>query len=270
MSIEEMTVDPSLMERIRRSVSSGRVSHAYLIEGPAYLDKPAFAREFVRQILCPRGRADHCGSCAICDKIDHDNHEDLIYIQRLKGKQSLGIDQVRHMQAQIAIKPNGPRYIVIIEECDLMTEEAQNCLLKTLEEPPAETVLILLADNDESLLPTVRSRCVRYRIEGTGQIPDQQLAEQADALTQQILRGEPFYQMKKTLGEGRMDRQQAMELIDCMEEQCRQRILTRDEKGILCSSEEIRRCIDGLESARQQLMRGMNPGYVMKRMLLSI
>lgn len=260
----------SLIRRIEESIRNGRISHAYLAEGPAHLDKSAFARSFAKGILCPVDLGENCGRCAICDKIDHDNHEDLIYVRRLQSKQTVGIDLIRQMQSQIAIKPNGERYVVIIEESDLLTEEAQNCLLKTLEEPPGGTVLFLLTDNAEKLLPTIRSRCVRYRIEGSEETADQEMVKLAAELLDQLLQGRPFYQTRKLLGEKRRDKLQALELIDCMEERCRELILSRNDNGVLYSPEEISRCVDALESAREQLVRGLSAPYVLKRFLLTI
>lgn len=259
-----------LIGRIESSVRSGRISHAVMVEGPSFLDKPAFARTLAKGILCPDHLGENCGRCAICDKIDHDNHEDIIYVRRLQGKATVGIDLIRQMQDQIAVKPNGDRYIVIIEESGLMTEEAQNCLLKTLEEPPGETVLVLLADNSEHLLPTIRSRCVRYRIEGIHGAGDDRISGTASELVDLLLSGSPYYRIRKTLGDGRRDRQQTVMLIDCMEQRCRQLALARDENGIPYSTAEICRCVDAMEEARAQLERGMTPAYALKRMLLQI
>lgn len=259
--------DP-LIRRIENSIRSGRISHAYLLEGPAAVDKPAFARDFAKAILCPDGRGDGCGRCPLCSKIDHDNHEDLIYVRRQASKQTIGIDQIRGMQEQVRIKPNGERYIVIIEESGSMTEPAQNCLLKTLEEPPGGAILFLLTDNAEQLLPTIRSRCVGVRIEGSAETENEEMYRRAEELLQRLLSGSPFYMMKTQVSDLQRDREGAAELIDCMEQCCRQRILSRDEKGIPSSPEVIGRYVEGLETARRQLQRGMTPGYVLKRMLL--
>ena len=264
------TENDPLTRRIEKSIAEGRISHAYIIEGPAYLDKPAFARDFSKGILCPERRGDNCGRCAVCDKIDHDNHEDLIYVQRQKGKQSLGIDPIKQMQKQISIKPNGLRYIVIIEEADLMTEDAQNCLLKTLEEPPGGAVLILLSENTESLLPTIRSRCIKYLLEGSGETRDEEVSRRGSEVIGQLLDGVPFYRLRKAMGEISRDRQDAAALIDCMQERCQVLILSRDENGVPYSAEEIGKCVEALEDARRQLAQGLTPAYVLKRFLLSV
>lgn len=261
--------DP-LIRRIESSVRSGRISHAYLIEGPVCLDKTAFAENFAKGILCPKRSGDHCGRCMICEKIEHDNHEDLIYISHPKSRQTIGIEQIRQMQTQINIKPNGPRYIVVIEESERMTEPAQNCLLKTLEEPPGDAVLMLLAENSQQLLPTIRSRCLKLRIEGSQENRDADMVRLAKQLLDQVLSGSPFYRIRKTMGDVLKDRQRALELIDCMEERCRELALAGDENGVPYRAEDISRCVDALESARVQMDKGMSPGYVVKRMLLSI
>ncbi len=258
-----------LIRRLENSIKSERVSHAYLIEGPSFIDKPAFAESFAKGILCPKGLGENCGACPICDKIDHGNHEDLIYVNRQAGRQTIAIRQIREMQAQVSIKPGGERYIVILDESETMTEDAQNCLLKTLEEPPGKTVLLLLTENSQRLLPTIRSRCVKIRLEGEGRAADEQLNEKAEQLLDQFLGRSSYYRMRKTLGDAGKDAQQALSLIDLMERRCRERILSRDENGIPYSSEEVSRCTFGLERAREQISRGMTPGYVLKRFLLS-
>lgn len=257
-----------LVRRIHDSIRMDKVSHAYLCEGPAYVDKPAFAKYFAKAILCPEKREVDCGSCPICSKIDHDNHEDLIYVCRLPGKQTIGIEQIRHMQEQIAIKPNGPRYIVIAEESERMTEAAQNCLLKTLEEPPGKTVLILTAENGEQLLPTIRSRCIRYRLEGMDQPGDEDMISCARLLTRQLLEGAPYYRMRAGVTNLFRDRDQTLELIDRMQAECRERLLTRNDRGIMESPAQIGRLVSGLEEARGQIGRGLSPAYTMKRLML--
>ena len=259
----------SLIRRISSSVESGSVSHAYIVEGPATVDKPAFAKQFAKGILCPRRSGDDCGRCPVCQKIDHDNHEDLIFVSRLKTKASIGIDQIRDMQHQLSIKPNGPRYLVIMDESGLMTEEAQNCLLKTLEEPPGASVVVLLTDNSEALLPTIRSRCIRIRLEGSSIAGDDPMARRAEEILEHVLGRSPFYKTKKALGDVR-DRNQVQELIDHMENRCRQLILSRNDNGVLYSPREISECVDSLEKARTQLRQGLTPGSVMKRFVLRV
>lgn len=261
--------DP-LIRRIENSISSGRISHAYLIESPSFVDKPAFAREFTKGILCPRQMGTGCGHCPICNKIDHGNHEDLIYVRKPVGKSSVGVDEIRLMQKRVNITPNGERYIVIIEDADLMTEPAQNCLLKTLEEPPGGAVIMLLTDNTEKFLPTIRSRCVKLRIEGSKETHEEELRAKAEGIIDEGLKSGSYYRMRKHLGKIGKDRQRAAVLIDCMEEYCRRLVLSRDGNGIPISPAAIERTVRALEEGRQQLSRGLNSEYVLKRLLLII
>lgn len=259
-----------LVRRMQEVVASDTVSHAYIVEGPLPQERLQFAKSFAKGILCPKRTGDNCGECPICDKIDHGNHEDLVFVEREDGKMSLGIDMIRKMQTRIGVKPNGPRYIVIIEEGDLLTEIAQNSLLKTLEEPPAGAVLMLLTENTENFLPTIRSRCVYCRIEGAEEIREESLYQQADELIAMAAGGAPYYRMKKMLGGAASGKEEAIRLIDCMEERYRRQLLSRDEKGIPCSAERISVCVDALEKARRQLTSGMTTSYVMRRLLLII
>lgn len=270
MTFEVWKNDEATIHRMQESVRAGRVSHAYLIEGPSYTDKPAFAREFAKAILCPRRVGDGCGQCAICSKVDHDNHEDLIWIRRMPGKKWIAIQQVEEMQAQIARKPNGPRYIVIIDPGDLLREDSQNRLLKTLEEPPGETVILILSENAQRLLPTIRSRCVMCRLEGVPKEADENVTQRAVQLTDQILDGSPYYLRTQTLGKIPKGGGDTAMLIDCMEKHCRELLFSRDEHGIPASPEEIGRLVDGLEKARAEIERGLSVEYALKKLLLSI
>lgn len=153
-----------LVQRLEKAVAEDRVSHAYLFEGPGSVDKLAFAKGFVKGVFCPKGLGENCGSCPICDKIDHDNHEDIEYIS--KDGLSIKDAAVEAIQEKLNVKPLGDRNVVVISDCDTMTARAQNRLLKTLEEPPGQSLLILLSENIENLAQTILSRCVKFRIEG--------------------------------------------------------------------------------------------------------
>jgi len=164
---------------LRRALRSGRTHHAYLFEGPAGVGKELAARALAAQLLCEDDQravdADPCGRCPACRVFAAGNHPDfhLIHrglhklhpepkIRRQKGL-FLVIDVVRHFLIEPAtMKPTqGRRRVFVIRDAERMNDEAQNALLKTLEEPPGTACLILVTSSADRLLPTIRSRCQR-------------------------------------------------------------------------------------------------------------
>ncbi|BAF58244.1 MAG: DNA polymerase III subunit delta' [Pelotomaculum sp.] len=144
---------------LMNAVACGRVAHAYLFAGPAGVGKKTTALAFARALLCPVPEGgDACGTCRQCRQVEHRNHPDL-YIVNPSGA-TIKIEQIRELQHRAPYRPyQGGRKLFLICRAETMTAEAANCLLKTLEEPPHDTVLILVSDQPQSLLPTVLSRC---------------------------------------------------------------------------------------------------------------
>ena len=121
-----------------------------------------FAKEFARMLMCINNEKTE--DCASCIKFNTDNHPDFKQIEQEAG--SIKIEQIRSMQEEIAKKPIiSNKKVYIIRDCDLMTVEAQNCLLKTLEEPPEYAVIILTTSNESKLLATIKSRCMKINFE---------------------------------------------------------------------------------------------------------
>lgn len=156
-----------VIEYIGDVVRTGAVSHAYLICGEKGCGKRLLAGIFAACLQCenPGEDGDSCGSCHSCVQLRGGNHPDVITITHEKPG-SIGIDEIRtQLNQSIHIKPySSPYKIYIIPDADLLTEQAQNALLKTIEEPPAYAVIFLLAENPEQLLQTVRSRCVMMKL----------------------------------------------------------------------------------------------------------
>ena len=150
----------NIVRQLQNAVKSERIAGAYLFSGVQGIGKETVALYFTNLILCER-RAEKnapCGECRACRKIESGNHPDMQII-RPDGAQ-IKIDQIRELQQQIVYQPlEGPRKIYILANTERMNDYSANSLLKTLEEPPAASTLILLTENIESILPTIRSRC---------------------------------------------------------------------------------------------------------------
>jgi DNA polymerase-3 subunit delta' len=156
MTFDQILGHERQKEILNRALANGRLAHAYLFSGPDGIGKRLVAMALARAIVCDEQRG--CGHCLACRKIDHQNHPDL-HILEPDGN-SLKIEQIRSFQRDLNLKPlEAPRKICMIEQADTMTVGAANALLKTLEEPRGDTLLILLTAQPNRLLETIRSRC---------------------------------------------------------------------------------------------------------------
>ncbi len=160
-----------IIQHLREAITSGKVSHAYILSGEDGAGKNLLADAFAMSLQCEEknGTADACGKCRSCMQAVSNNHPDIIRVTHEKA--SIGVDDVRiKINNDIQVKPySSPYKIYIIDEAEKLTEAAQNALLKTIEEPPVYAVLILLTNNLSALLPTILSRCITLKLKAVDQ-----------------------------------------------------------------------------------------------------
>jgi DNA polymerase-3 subunit delta' len=163
MSFREIIGHGKSIGILQRIVSSGRIAHAYLFLGPEGTGRKKSAEAFIAAVFC--GRDDACGECPSCRKFAAGNHPDLHLVQ--PDGQFIKIDQIRALQRELAFRPyEAPRKACIIDGADRLNQSSGNALLKTLEEPPGNALLILLATTTDNVLPTIRSRCQQLLFSG--------------------------------------------------------------------------------------------------------
>lgn len=164
-TFEEIRGNTPLVEQLRRSAASGRSSHAYLFLGGAGAGKRLIANTFAKALQC-EGEKRPCDSCKSCHAFNHGNHPDVIYFQPLKNGKTYTIEDVREQLLEtVDLKPfQYEKKIYIIEKADTLNIQSQNALLKTLEEPPAHAVFLLLAERAEAFLPTILSRVAVMKV----------------------------------------------------------------------------------------------------------
>ncbi|MCI8373179.1 MAG: DNA polymerase III subunit delta' [Lachnospiraceae bacterium] len=150
---------------LKNSIETDRVSHAYIINGPEGAGKLRIAKAFAATLQCEKGGTDACLECHSCKQSLSENHPDIIKLVREKLS-SIGVNEIREqINNSVAIKPYNSRYkIYIIEDAHLMTTQAQNALLKTIEEPAEYAIFLLLVSNRDALLTTIQSRCVTLNL----------------------------------------------------------------------------------------------------------
>lgn len=144
-----------------------KLRHAYLLTGSQGIGRRTLALAFIKALNCqnPPEPGEFCGVCAVCRQIDAQSFPDLMVLAPEEGHQDLRIDQIRSVQQSLALAPYQAKYrVVLILDFQRATASASNALLKSLEEPPARAVLVLTADSEENLLPTISSRCQIVRL----------------------------------------------------------------------------------------------------------
>ena len=161
MSFNELIGNEKIKKELNETIKNNKLLHSYLFIGQEGIGKRKFAMEFAQMILClSEDSTKPCRKCSSCVKFESFNNPDFVQLQ--PDGNSIKIAQIRQMQESIYEKPIiSNKKVFIIDDCDKMTEEAQNSLLKTLEEPPEYVVIILITNNENKLLNTVRSRCVK-------------------------------------------------------------------------------------------------------------
>ena len=163
----------SVKEHLKKSLQARKISHAYIFYGERGSGKKTLADLFARALQCETGGEEPCNQCISCKQALHHNQPDIIYVQHEKPG-IISVDEIRkQVNNDIGIKPYSSEHkIYIIDEAEKMNVQAQNALLKTLEEPPAYACILLLTTNLEALLQTIRSRCVTLTMKP---VPDVEL-----------------------------------------------------------------------------------------------
>lgn len=149
-----------IKQHLQTAIEQKKVSHAYILNGEQGMGKKLIAAVFAETLQCEDKGINPCGLCKSCIQAESKNHPDIRWITH--EKYSIGVDDIRtQINNDIGIKPySGPYKIYIIPDAEKMTEQAQNALLKTIEEPPEYAVILLLTDNVDYMLQTILSRCV--------------------------------------------------------------------------------------------------------------
>ncbi len=160
MNFNNLIGNDTIKNILKTNVINNNTVHSYMFLGPEGIGKSLFANDFAEMLMCSSQKEKSCGKCKSCLEFDSKNNPDFFLINN-DGK-SIKIDIIRKLQEKIIEKPIvSEKKIYIINNADTMTVEAQNCLLKTLEEPPEYVVIILIITNESNILPTIKSRCMK-------------------------------------------------------------------------------------------------------------
>lgn len=165
VAFEQIVGNEKVKQLLKSTIEKENILHSYLFVGIEGIGKQLFAKEFAQMIFCQNQTQKPCHKCKACSQMESGNHPDFLQINSEDGK-SIKIEQIRYLQEEIAQKPvASSKKVYIINDSDLMTREASNCLLKTLEEPPEYATIILITASESKLLTTIQSRCMKINFE---------------------------------------------------------------------------------------------------------
>ena len=159
-----------IVEHLKNAIRMGKVSHAYILNGESNAGKMMLAESFAMALQCETGKDEPCMNCRSCHQAAEHNQPDIIYVTHEKPN-VISVDDIRHqLNNDIVIKPYSSKYkIYIVDEAEKMNTQAQNALLKTIEEPPAYGVILLLTTNADAFLPTILSRCITLNLKSVNE-----------------------------------------------------------------------------------------------------
>ncbi len=183
MPFTDILAQDHIIDHFKKAMKADHLSHAYIFTGQDGVGKTLFAKEFIKALFCKNDENDSCNSCLNCIRIEKNSHPDVFWTEIEEKAKFIKIENIRNLQHSVRLSPLESDYkIFIIKDADMMNEEASNCLLKTLEEPSPNTIIILITNSIASIKETIRSRCqiIRFHPIPT-HIIENQLAGKSDA-----------------------------------------------------------------------------------------
>ena len=243
-----------VIEKLAAAIRNGKLAHAYIFEGDSFSQKEEIAKEFAKAILCEENPGIGCDRCKTCKMVDANTYRDIYYFG--SDENSIKDKDIVELQSRMANRPieQGRRNIAIVADADLMTTRAQNRLLKLLEEPYAGSCVILLSENSDRLLETVRSRCQRFRFYALGDEPgsnaDSEYTEMARRVIKRLGKNDYFFETKNETASIK-DKKSALAFLDAMERELRDVMVGNSE--IKFPRERAEQGIKLVEEARKNI-----------------
>ncbi len=264
-----------IIKNLRNDIELETIKHGYIFEGSITSQKYALAKSFIMAILCDNNKGVGCGKCGTCKKIIAENHVDITIIekQQAKGssKKSIKNEQIIDMQQRLMNKPfEGSRNVVIIKDGQTLSKSGYNTLLKTLEEPPLGSIIIILVENSQLIPETIRSRCVKYYISETldnKSVKKKNTKETATKIVELLVANGPYYQIKNLLEKFIKNQDEGLAFLDELEEVVMSYAL--DENRTDCREWAIGAIIK-IERARKELQSDASTGNTLKKLILNI
>lgn len=269
MSLNNWSEYRTVVNNLSTAIKNGIISHSYIIEADSCVDKLKFAKDFLKAVMCQVDTGNGCDDCIICNKIQHDNMEDLYFIEA--DGNSVKDGQISKLQEKLKKIPIGcDRNLAIIQNADTMTIRAQNRFLKTLEEPAVGTIILLLSENTENLLDTIKSRSIKIRLNSAMIDMNNENVILAEKLIDLIVSNKGYHELFNFESKEIKDRSRGYGLLDGLERLFRDYLINDSENSKFFKKEEIITIIRSIEEARRDLNMNVNFNYAIKNLIIKI
>ncbi|NLY82472.1 MAG: hypothetical protein GX078_06810 [Clostridiales bacterium] len=263
MPLEKFGNNKAAINGLTNSIINNKLNHAYIIEAEESRDRIRFAKEFAKAVLCQEKRGLGCDKCITCRKINHDNHEDIFYLEQ-SNKTGYSVSDIRELSEKLMLLPTtGDRNIAVIDDADRINTFGQNKLLKLLEEPHPGTIILLLTANRENLLETVKSRCVSMNLGIDGESTKRQ-KEKALEVINIIDKKEYYHIFREYISKYVKTYDDAIALLNELEKIYRDRLVEDTEEASHILN------IILIEDTRTDIIKGMNRNSAIKKMYLKL
>lgn len=186
MSFKEIIGQETAIKILQNSLKERRRGISYLFYGPGGVGKSFTAKQFAKSLNCQQDALDSCEQCPPCLKADKLEHPDLHWLDLKEDSERIGIEQIRQMQSAVHLRPfEGRVKVFVINNAQALSEEAANCLLKVIEEPPADSLIILITTQLRAVLPTISSRCQKIKFSNLSRMQVEGILKQDHTLDPQ-------------------------------------------------------------------------------------
>lgn len=243
MELSHISVEERVNARLKSALT--RLSHAYIISGASEQAVELLARKLAAAYICTGAGDRPCGVCSGCRKAKGNIHPDIIEVRIPEDKRIISVEQIRQIRAEAYIRPNeAERKVFLIRDAQAMNDSAQNALLKVLEDGPAYLAFLLLTENPEQLLPTIRSRCEALSLAA---LPEEvstlseELQSAAAQLAKLLLHGkeQPLIEFTVSLEQKKWEKDTLLAFFDAVENTLRQELLS-EPKRVLAALERLK------------------------------
>lgn len=258
MLLSDLAGNDRLKQQLGPRLAARQLGHALILSGPAGSGKHTLASIIAGAMVCSGDGAAPCGSCSDCKKASAGIHPDIITVSPEEEGKAITVDQIRQIRADAHIRPNeAPRKVYVVEQAHRLRDEAQNAMLKLLEEGPAYAVFLLLAENGGALLTTVRSRCEELLLTPPAeQQVDEQVRQLARDLADRWLDADEWGLMELCVSMEKYDRHQLCAVLDCMHTDLGGRLARHPDRR------RVARALDLLRRMQQAAAQNVGTGHL--------
>ncbi len=263
-----------IKKRLSDMMASDHLVHSYLFAGGSAEQRLELGRWFAQALMCVSEGERPCGKCLQCRKFLHGNQEDYTEIEKPEGSESIPSALIEELLSGLKYKPSLSRHVVLIKDAQLIREDMQNKLLKTLEEPSEGDIFILLAGSEGGLLDTVRSRCSVFALPQESSEVSEEVAAAAKKLKDLVLSDAPYYRRREAVAfilaaQDDRRRKLASDLLDAFEDELREAMIQdekyKDERSALA----IARAAESCERSRRSIRQMHSVAFTLKQLCLT-